>query len=106
MLASKQHQPLSRRISYAPPIAGDRALDFLVEPFADLASSFETLQENFECIKDVNDALVNFNNAFGSFLFGLSVNGACVEWPEVCICFCPSTLSTTKLSQFRITGNH
>ncbi|RUP43010.1 hypothetical protein BC936DRAFT_137779, partial [Jimgerdemannia flammicorona] len=80
MLASKQHQPLSRRISYAPN--SSLSLDFLVHPIGQIASQFDALQENFECVKDVNDALVNFNNAFASFLFGLSVNGACVEWPE------------------------
>ncbi|KAJ2956641.1 hypothetical protein NQZ79_g7539 [Umbelopsis isabellina] len=101
MLSSKSRFPLtphrrtSRRFTYgitqSTPAAGhehasdaDNAtcFDTLQEPLADLAASFELMHSNFEQLKQVNDALVDFNDAFGAFLFGMTANGSSIDWPQ------------------------
>src|SRR4051812_45467814 len=90
------HRRLSRRVSHAgasfrrsqdatTAMGGPSStpFDLLAEPLAGLAQQFETMQDNFEMMKGVNDSLVGFNKAFSGFLFGLSVNGECVDWSEV-----------------------
>ncbi|OZJ02799.1 hypothetical protein BZG36_04420 [Bifiguratus adelaidae] len=57
-------------------------LDNLAEPLQEMATVFETLTDNFNAIQDVNDSLIRMNKSFGAFLFGMSVNGGCVDWPD------------------------
>lgn len=101
MLSSKSrftltpHRRASRRFTYGISqhaaanvengATSDNAtcFDTFQEPLADLAASFELMHSNFEQLKQVNDALVDFNDAFGAFLFGMTANGSSIHWPQV-----------------------
>lgn len=102
MLSSKSrftltpHRRASRRFTYGLSQSGTQpsvengsksdnatCFDTFQEPLADLAASFELMHSNFEQLKQVNDALVDFNDAFGAFLFGITANGSSIQWPQV-----------------------
>lgn len=101
MLSSKSrftltpHRRTSRRFTYGLPqnvttasetsstLDNATCFDTFQEPLADLAASFELMHSNFEQLKQVNDALVDFNDAFGAFLFGMTANGSSINWPQV-----------------------
>ncbi|KAI8582528.1 hypothetical protein K450DRAFT_227583 [Umbelopsis ramanniana AG] len=100
MLSSKSrftltpHRRTSRRFTYGLPqtvtstaetsstLDNATCFDTFQEPLADLAASFELMHSNFEQLKQVNDALVDFNDAFGAFLFGMTANGSSINWPQ------------------------
>ncbi|KAL1922593.1 uncharacterized protein VTP21DRAFT_10132 [Calcarisporiella thermophila] len=54
----------------------------LEQPIEEIVESFQALCENFESLKQVHDSLIGFNEAFGSFLFGIRMNEHCIEWPQ------------------------
>ncbi|OWB59837.1 hypothetical protein B5S29_g702 [[Candida] boidinii] len=48
----------------------------------DISDNLESINNNISKLNSINDSLVNFNESFGSFLFGLSVNAWCVNFEE------------------------
>ncbi|KAK9764649.1 DASH complex subunit dam1 [Basidiobolus ranarum] len=56
--------------------------DLLENPIGELLTSFQTLQTNFEQMREINDSLTDFNLAFGGFVQGLQLNAVCINFPE------------------------
>lgn len=50
---------------------------------SDLSYETSTLHSNLECIEEIDQALLTFDESFSMFLYGLRMNAFCVEWPEV-----------------------
>ncbi|GME75359.1 unnamed protein product [[Candida] boidinii] len=48
----------------------------------DISDNLESINNNICKLNKINASLVNFNESFGSFLFGLSVNAWCVNFEE------------------------
>ncbi|CAG8453205.1 14163_t:CDS:2 [Funneliformis mosseae] len=57
-------------------------LDCFETPLIELEKSFNSLLENFENIKKVQESLNEFNKAFSGFLYGIKMNAHCVEFSE------------------------
>lgn len=58
-------------------------LSFLTQAISDLSYETSTLHSNLECIEEIDQALLTFDESFSMFLYGLRMNAFCVEWPEV-----------------------
>lgn len=65
--------------SQRPPID----LDDLHDSLKLTRDHLKKLNKNFVNLKRVNDSLVDFNDAFGAFLFGMAANDSTVEWNDV-----------------------
>ncbi|UZJ51867.1 hypothetical protein CBS101457_001187 [Exobasidium rhododendri] len=57
-------------------------LSFLTQAMSDLSYETSTLHSNLECIEEIDNALLTFDESFSMFLYGLRMNAFCVEWPE------------------------
>ncbi|KAG1078908.1 hypothetical protein G6F42_024030 [Rhizopus arrhizus] len=54
--------------------------DTLIPPIEKLSDCFNGLHRQFDKLKQVNDNLVEFNDSFSAFLFGLAANDTTVKW--------------------------
>jgi hypothetical protein len=61
----------------------DSSIDILTPSIKAISDSFKEMHTQFESLKRVNDSLACFNEAFGSFLFGMAANDMTLEWKEV-----------------------
>ncbi|KAG5518670.1 hypothetical protein PMAC_002639 [Pneumocystis sp. 'macacae'] len=57
-------------------------LDALAPAFTEMADALTDVQHNFEHIQSIHANLVQFNESFASFLYGLNMNAFCVDFPE------------------------
>ena len=57
-------------------------LEGLEPAFAELADSMADLEANMMHMQLMHESLARFNEGFGAFLYGLSVNAFCVDFPE------------------------
>ncbi|RPA84453.1 hypothetical protein BJ508DRAFT_38423, partial [Ascobolus immersus RN42] len=57
-------------------------LDTLTPQFAELSDSLQYLQENLSDLQQMHESLSRFSESFAGFLYGLNMNGYCVEFPE------------------------
>jgi len=54
-----------------------------LEPaFAELSDSLTDLNTNFEQLSILNESIAKFGESFASFLYGLTMNAFCVDFPE------------------------
>lgn len=67
----------------APHVQPDSSIDIFVPSIKAIAGSFEDMHTQFQSLKRVNDSLASFNQAFGSFLFGMAANDTTLQWKEV-----------------------
>lgn len=56
--------------------------DLIVPQVRILNDSMMTLDSNLQKLKNINDNLIDFNESFGSLLFGLMCNAWCVDFPK------------------------
>ena len=61
-------------------------LDFLQPALTELVDEAATLSSNVQRLNELHDALGTFNESFAGWLYALTMNAFCVEWPLVC---CP-----------------
>ncbi|KAL7332154.1 hypothetical protein PS15p_204236 [Mucor circinelloides] len=54
--------------------------DALIPPIEKLSDCFNGLHRQFDKLKQVNDNLVEFNDSFSAFLFGIAANDTTVKW--------------------------
>jgi hypothetical protein len=59
------------------------SIEILTPSIKAISDSFKEMHTQFESLKRVNDSLVNFNKAFGSFLFGMAANDTTLQWKQV-----------------------
>ena len=71
------------RASISNASSSSTPLSFLTQAMSDLSYETSTLHSNLECIEEINQALLTFDESFSMFLYGLRMNAFCVEWPEV-----------------------
>lgn len=57
--------------------------DTLIPSIDALSGRFKDMHKQFDKLKQVNDNLVEFNDAFGAFLFGLAANDTTIKWRTV-----------------------
>ncbi|ORY87735.1 DASH complex subunit Dam1-domain-containing protein, partial [Protomyces lactucae-debilis] len=57
-------------------------LESLDVAFAELADSFSDFHANMQQVVELGQGVSRFNESFASFLYGLSVNAFCVDFPE------------------------
>ena len=57
-------------------------LDALEQPFAEFSDGLADLASNMEQIQLMHNSLSQFNESFASFLYGLSMNAFCADFPE------------------------
>lgn len=48
-----------------------------------MGESFAAMHQHFEQLQTVNDSLIEFNNSFSAFLFGLASSTSALRWPQV-----------------------
>ncbi|OAD08361.1 hypothetical protein MUCCIDRAFT_76729 [Mucor lusitanicus CBS 277.49] len=56
------------------------AFDTLIPSLEAIAAGFKDMHKQMNKLKRVNDNLVDFNDSFGAFLFGLAANDTTVKW--------------------------
>ncbi|KAK4510560.1 histone deacetylase [Mucor velutinosus] len=54
--------------------------DTLIPSLEALSDGFKDMHKQFDKLKKVNDNLVEFNDSFGAFLFGLAANDTTIKW--------------------------
>lgn len=59
------------------------AFDTLIPSLEAIAAGFKDMHKQMNKLKRVNDNLVDFNDSFGAFLFGLAANDTTVKWRSV-----------------------
>ncbi|KAG0342773.1 hypothetical protein BG004_005592 [Podila humilis] len=73
----QQPQYYSVPLSDVAPISKE-----LEDPVAALCVAVDKLVEKMTVVADIHKVLANFNESFGSFLYGLQMNASTVEWTE------------------------
>ncbi|KAI7872944.1 hypothetical protein BDF14DRAFT_1877408 [Spinellus fusiger] len=56
--------------------------DGLKSRLKSLSQEFQVMNENMNQLNQMNTSFANFNRSFGGFMFGLTANGAIVDWKQ------------------------
>ncbi|CEP19678.1 hypothetical protein [Parasitella parasitica] len=62
--------------------SSSNAFDSLIPSIQKISNSFSDMHLQFEKIQRVNQSLVNFNNSFSAFLFGIAANDTTIRWEQ------------------------
>ncbi|KAI8643397.1 hypothetical protein BD408DRAFT_431433 [Parasitella parasitica] len=71
------------------------AFDLLIPSLQKISNSFSDMHHQFEKIQRVNKSLVDFNNSFSAFLFGIAVNDTTIRWEQT-----PSSADIIKHKEY------
>ncbi|KAI9308301.1 hypothetical protein BJ944DRAFT_260527 [Cunninghamella echinulata] len=58
----------------------DGCFETLIPSFRRLNNAFTTMKDQYKELQEVDKSLSKFNDSFGAFLLGMSVNGTAIDW--------------------------